>query len=68
MDYLVGPWEVDLGPGMKLSIQAISAIDPFIGLGELSPIKNPTCAHVGTTFHSKQLLVMLLSYSYSLYP
>jgi Integrase core domain. len=37
---------------MKLSIRAVSAIDPFIGLCELSPIKNPTCAHVGTTFHN----------------
>jgi Reverse transcriptase (RNA-dependent DNA polymerase)./Integrase core domain. len=49
---LIGPWEVNLGPGMKLSIRAFSAIDPFIGLCELSPIKNPTCAHVGTIFHN----------------
>jgi hypothetical protein len=52
---LIGPWQVDLGSGTHISIRALSTIDPFIGLCELAPIRNTSCAHVGTVFHNSWL-------------
>jgi hypothetical protein len=49
---LIGPWKINLGSGAPLYVRAVSAIDPFIGLCELAPIKNPSSAHVGTIFHN----------------
>jgi hypothetical protein len=49
---LIGPWRVDLRLRLHISIRALSAIDSFFGLCELTPIKNMVCAHVGTVFHN----------------
>jgi hypothetical protein len=50
---LLGPWQFNLGPGLKISVSAFSAIDPFIGLCELVGIKkNKTSAHIATLFHN----------------
>jgi Reverse transcriptase (RNA-dependent DNA polymerase)./Integrase core domain. len=52
---LVGPWQFNIGPRIKISVRAFSAIDPFTGLLEIARIKNPTSAHVATMFHNNWL-------------
>jgi Integrase core domain. len=49
---LVGPWKFNINPRLRITVEAFSAIDPFIGLCELSRIKNKTCAHISTIFHN----------------
>jgi transposase InsO family protein len=52
---LVGPWQFDLGPRFKFTVEALSVIDPFTGLLELSKIQNKTSAHIATLFHNNWL-------------
>jgi hypothetical protein len=49
---LVGPWQFDFGPRFKITVEAVSAIDPFTGLLELGKIRNKTSAHVATVFYN----------------
>jgi hypothetical protein len=49
---LIGPWQFDFGPRLKITVDALSVIDPFTGLLELSKLSNKICAHVATVFHN----------------
>jgi Integrase core domain. len=49
---LVGPWEFNFGPHFSLTVDALSAIDPFSGFIELSKLRNKTSVHVATAFHN----------------
>jgi Integrase core domain. len=43
--------QFDFGPRLKITVDALSVLDPFTGLLELSKLSNKTCAHVATVFH-----------------
>ena len=47
---LIGPWVFKFGK-WEVSVNAITAIDPFIGICEIARLKNKTCAHVATKFY-----------------
>ena len=51
---LIGPWIFKFGK-WEVSVNAITAIDPFIGICEIARLKNKTCAHVATKFYQMWL-------------
>ena len=52
---LVGPWFFKFPPKWEIKINAITAIDPFIGNCEVQRLKNKTCAHTATKFYQMWL-------------
>lgn len=47
---LIGPWIFKFSK-WQVTINAITVIDPFIGVCEIARLKNKTCAHVATKFY-----------------
>ena len=51
---LVGPWMFKFAK-WQVNVNAITAIDPFVGMCEISRLKNKSCAHVATKFYQMWL-------------
>ena len=48
---IAGPWQFKFGSRINIVINAITAIDPFLGLCEIRRLNNMTGAHTATKFH-----------------
>ena len=47
---LIGPWMFKFAK-WQITVNALTVIDPFIGVCEMARLKNKTCAHVATKFY-----------------
>jgi transposase InsO family protein len=52
---LMGPWQVDVGYNYRLTIHALSCVDPFTGYIEIVRVSNTLSAHVSSKFHNHWL-------------
>ena len=52
---LIGPWEFKFSSKISFKINAVTTVDPFLGLCEIRRIKNKTSAHVATRFYEMWL-------------